>query len=72
MKVRNHETLRFNIKKIYIDDDPDYKGFKVSFVINDKYMEYDCRGRYIDDVFTEIMAYLYLKANEEEDKYIKI
>lgn len=72
MKVRNHENTKFHIKKIYIDDDPEYNGYRVSLVVNNKYIEYIHRGKYIDDILEEIKIYLYLMVNQADDEYIKI
>lgn len=68
MKLRNNETKKFDIQKIYIDKS-DYGGFSVSFIINGQYIEMWKKNVYIDSIFDEIIKYL--KILNEDDEYIK-
>lgn len=73
MKVRNHETTKFHIKKIVIEDNDFLQGYKVSMVINNKYIEYVHKGKYIDSILKEVKDYLSLMVDEfEMEEYIKI
>lgn len=72
MKVRNHETKKFDIKKIVIEDNDYLQGYKVSMVINNKYIEYIHRGKYIDSILDEIEKYLNVLVDYDTDTYIKL
>lgn len=72
MKVRNHETKKFDIKKIVIEDNDYLQGYKVSMVINNKYIEYIHRGKYIDSILDEIEKYLNVLVDYDSDTYIKL
>lgn len=72
MKVRNHETKKFQIRKIVIEDNDYINGYKVSLVVNNKYIEYIHRGKYIDNIFEEIESYLKILVECDSDTYIKL
>lgn len=67
MKVRNKDR-KFDIQKIYIDKNDN--GSKVSFVVNNQYIELFLKCTYIDDILEKIEEYL--KVISDDNIYYKI
>lgn len=69
MKLRNKETKKFDIQKIFIEKNPYTPGYICSFIINGQYIEMSRNVMYIDSIFDDIKNYLEILINDSD--YIK-